>query len=204
MNLTIISGSHRTNSNSFKVAAFIQKTVTAEGMAESAEIISLARNPLPMWDEDVFSGSEPWQQALGPVRARLRASDALVIVAPEWHGQIPPGLKNLLMLVDQGDVGHKPCLIVTVSAGISGAYPVTELRAFGGKNNRICFIPEQIIVRGADRVLNEDSAENDTEQDAMYRSRIPWALNILKAYAEALAVVRASGVTQTDAFHNGM
>lgn len=204
MHFTLISGSHRENSNSHKVASFIHATLLEESIATSADILSLAGNPLPMWDEGLWRGDEKWKHALGPVREKLRAADALVVVAPEWHGQIPPGLKNLFMLVDGKDVGHKPCLIVTVSAGISGAYPVSELRGYAYKNNRICFIPEQIIVRGADRVLNPEPADNDPDTDAMYRRRIPWALNILRAYGEALKAVRESGVIQTDEFHNGM
>ncbi len=46
-------------------------------------------------------------------------------------------------------------LIVAVSSGAGGAYPVAELRMSSYKNSRICYIPEQIIIRDVENVLNE-------------------------------------------------
>lgn len=53
-------------------------------------------------------------------------------------------------------------------------------------------------------MLNEDDTENNEVSDRYYRARIPWALHILKEYAVALRLVRASGATLTDTFNNGM
>ncbi|MEN8166384.1 MAG: NADPH-dependent oxidoreductase, partial [Pseudomonadota bacterium] len=71
-------------------------------------------------------------------------------------------------------------------------------------NNRICYIPEQIIVRHVESVLNEDPAKNDPKADSYFRERIQYALGILSEYAKALGQVRASGVTATGLFKNGM
>ena len=125
-------------------------------------------------------------------------------VAPEWHGQVPSGLKNLFLLCGKDQMGHKPALIVTVSSGDGGAYPVAELRMSSYKNNRLCYIPEQIIVRHVETVLNDDSAQNDPDPDAYFRDRIRYALGILREYALALRQVRASGVTDTGVYRNGM
>jgi len=202
--ITIISGSHRTPSNSHKVAEYVKKTLVEERLADAAEIVSLGDNPLPLWDEGLWSGDEKWKTLLDPIRRTMRESDGFVVVSPEWHGQVPSGLKNLFLLLDQKDVGHKPALIVTVSAGQGGAYPVAELRMSSYKNNRLCYLPEHVIVRGADKVLNDDPADNDEKSDAFYRRRIPWALGILSQYAVALEQVRKSGATDTDEFRNGM
>jgi hypothetical protein len=72
------------------------------------------------------------------------------------------------------------------------------------KNNRLCYLPEQVIIRNCERVLNDDPALDDPSADAYFRERIGWALGILGGYATALAQVRASGVTATDKFHFGM
>ena len=114
MKITIISGSHRVPSNSQKVAEYVRKTLLDDGLADAAEIISLGGNPLPLWDEGLWSGDEKWKTALDPVRSQCRDSDGFVVVTPEWHGQVPSGLKNLFLLLDQKDVGHKPALIVAV------------------------------------------------------------------------------------------
>ena len=114
------------------------------------------------------------------------------------------GLKNFFLLFGQNELGHKPALIISVSAGDGGAYPVAELRMSSYKNNRLCYIPEHVIVRHVEKVLNDDEKENDARSDGYYRQRITWALSILKQYADALKNVRLSGATETDKFKNGM
>lgn len=203
MKITIISGSHRPQGQSHKVAAFIQQTLL-DGICDECTIFSLADNPLPLWDQGVWDGDEKWNELLTPIREELASSDAFVVISPEWHGQVPAGLKNFFLLFGKNELGHKPAMIVAVSSGDGGAYPVAELRMSSYKNSRMCYIPEQIIVRNVENVLNEIAADNDARSDSYYRERISWALNILKAYAGALTQVRDSGVTQTDKFNNGM
>ncbi|HHJ17404.1 MAG TPA: NADPH-dependent oxidoreductase [Gammaproteobacteria bacterium] len=204
MKISIISGSHRTASQSEKVARFIQRTLEEQKLCDDSWLFSLAGNPLPLWEESIWEGDSEWQQRLAPVSAELASSDAFVVIAPEWHGQVPSGLKNFFLMWGKGELAHKPALIVTVSSADGGAYPVAELRMSSYKNNRICYIPEQVIVRNVERVLNDDPARNDTEADAYFRERILFALKILQQYALALGQVRASGVTATEKFKNGM
>jgi hypothetical protein len=106
--------------------------------------------------------------------------------------------------VGGGELAHKPALIVTVSSGDGGAYPVAELRMSSYKNNRICYIPEQIIVRNVESVLNDDPEKNNPSADSYFRERTGYALAILKEYAHALTQVRASGATDLSKFKNGM
>lgn len=203
MKITVISGSHRNPSQSYKVAEVVQQTLL-NGICEQAEIFSLKDNPLPLWDSGVWDGEQKWKELLGPVKKLFSESDAFVVVSPEWHGQVPSGLKNLFLLLSKNEVGHKPALIVTVSSGRGGAYPVAELRMSSYKNNRICYIPEHVIVRDVESILNGDKADNDEKSDAFYRERIQWSLNILAQYAIALRQVRESGVTESSKFKTGM
>lgn len=203
MQISIISGSHREGSQSSKVAHHIKQVLEAAG-GITAPIIDLAGNPLPLWDQGVWDGEARWNDLLDPLRGQLAASDALVVISPEWHGQVPAGLKNFFLLFGKGELGHKPALIVSVSAGDGGSYPVAELRMSSYKNSRLCYIPEQVIIRHVEQVLNEDAAVNDPRSDGYYRERIAWSLTILKRYAVALKVVRESGVTESDTFTNGM
>ncbi len=202
MKITIISGSHRRQAQSLKVVEFIRGQLVEKGV--EAEVLSLSGNPLPLWDEAVWEDDPAWRQRLAPWRERLTASDALVVISPEWHGQAPAGLKNFFLLFGKDELGHKPALIVAVSSGDGGAYPVAELRMSSYKNNRLCYIPEQVIVRHVEQVLNPAAEDNDERSDAFYRARIGWALDILRQYAVALKGVRESGVTESDRFRNGM
>ncbi|MCB1880708.1 MAG: NAD(P)H-dependent oxidoreductase [Gammaproteobacteria bacterium] len=204
MRITIVSGSHRNPSQSIKVARHIQTALQQKQPADTIEIFSLADNPLPLWDQSVWENDPGWQELLDPLHQQLRASDGFVIVSPEWHGQVPSGLKNFFLLCGVRELGHKPALIVTVSSIDGGAYPVAELRMSSYKNNRICYIPEQIIVRKVEQVLNDDVQQNDPRNDEYYRQRISWALDILTAYATAMKPLRESGVTENKLFKNGM
>ncbi len=204
MKISIISGSHRRESQSEKVARFIQRTLEEKALCEETWLFSLAGNPLPLWDESIWEANPDWEKQLAPISAELAASDAFVIVSPEWHGQVPAGLKNFFLMWGKGELAHKPALIVTVSSADGGAYPVAELRMSSYKNNRICYIPEQVIVRTVESVLNEDPAQNSPDADGYFRKRIAYALNVLKEYGLALGQVRASGATDPGEFKNGM
>jgi NAD(P)H-dependent FMN reductase len=202
MKLTIISGSHRLHSQSGKVARHIAES--AKKSFAKVELIDLAGNPLPLWDDAIWAGDPEWTERLAPLQKSLQESDAFVVISPEWHGQVPAGLKNFFLMCSAKEVGHKPALIVTVSSVDGGAYPVAELRMSSYKNNRICYIPEQIIVRNVETVLNDDPAENNPDADTYFRDRIAWTLSMLEQYAIALKQVRASGVTYSEPFANGM
>ncbi len=204
MKFSIISGSHRENSQSEKVARYLQRTLEETKLCEETWLFTLANNPLPLWDESIWEGAEAWRDRMQPISQALKSSDALIVVAPEWHGQVPAGLKNFFLLCGRQEVGHKPALIVTVSSADGGAYPVAELRMSSYKNNRLCYIPEHVIVRNVESVLNEREADNNPEADQYFRARFAYALSILKEYALALRQVRASGATETTMFKNGM
>ncbi len=204
MKIMIISGSHRENSQSDKVARYIAQSLLDNKQATTTEVFSLAGNPLPLWDEGIWSGEAKWQALLNPLSEKLATSDGFVIIAPEWHGQVPAGLKNFFLLWGAGELAHKPALIVAVSSSDGGAYPVAELRMSSYKNNRICYIPEQLIVRNVESVLNADPTQNKSEADTYFRERIVYAGGILCAYATALKSVRESGVTETAVFRFGM
>lgn len=204
MKISIISGSHRHNSQSEKVAKHMLKSLQDHALCDSAWLLSLAGNPLPLWDQGIWDGDADWKARLEPISKQLLESDAFVIVAPEYHGQVPAGLKNFFLLWSKGELAHKPALIVTVSSADGGSYPVAELRMSSYKNNRICYIPEQVIVRNVEKVLNDDPAMNDESADGYFRNRILYALTLLKEYAVALRQVRASAASDRSVYKNGM
>ena len=203
MKIAIISGSHRDPSQSEKVARHIEKTLQEDHGVETW-LYALANNPLPLWDQSLWEDSPEWDRRLASIRQQLTASDGFVVISPEWHGQVPAGLKNFFLLFNRFQLGHKPAMIVAVSSADGGAYPVAELRMSSYKNNRICYIPEHVIVRNVEEVLNEKAEDNNAEADAYFRERISWSLGILKGYAEAMKPMRESVRVHHDKFGNGM
>ena len=204
MKISIISGSHRNPSQSEKVARYIETTLSSELDDIEPWVYALADNPLPLWDQTLWENSAEWDQRLAPIKQQLIESDAFVIVSPEWHGQVPAGLKNFFLLFNRFELGHKPALIVTVSSADGGAYPVAELRMSSYKNNRLCYIPEQLVLRNIEKILNENAADNDKDADRYFKERISWTLGILRGYALALKAMRESTEIHHDKFGNGM
>jgi len=204
MKISIISGSHRIDSQSEKVSRYIQRTLQQQKICDETWLYLLAGNPLPLWDETIWESHPDWMARLSPISEQLASSDGFVIVCPEWHGQVPAGLKNFFLMWGKAELAHKPALIVSVSSADGGAYPVAELRMSSYKNNRLCYIPEHVIVRHVETVLNDDAEKNNADTDKYFRERIFYALGVLKQYALALDDVRASGAASLQVFRNGM
>lgn len=203
MKIGIINGSHRPHAQSAKVAAFLAKTLLEAGLATDVWRLDLATEPLPFWDEGVWDKTPDWQARLEPLSRELASCAAFIIISPEWHGMVPAGLKNFFLMWGNQELAHKPGLIVAVSSGAGGAYPVAELRMSSYKNNRICYIPEQLIIRKVEEVLNTEGP-NHPESDSYYRERALFALRMLHSYAKALGQMRETCELHHPKFKNGM
>lgn len=201
MKYAIISGSARSGSQSLKISKYLEKEIQ-QTAGNTTYLLNLEGNPIPIWDEGIFGPDEKWQKVWGPFAKELESSDAIIIVCPEWHGAVPTAIRNLLQVATHKELGHKPALIVSVSAYVGGAYPISELRMAGYKNNRICYIPEQLIIRHAAQTFNGDTMES--QDDAYLRARATYCLKLLAEYAKALKLVRSSGVIDHKTYPNGM
>ena len=202
MRIGIISGSHRSSSQSEKVANYMGGCLANVGV--ETWVYLLANNPLPLWDQSIWEGNEVWTKRLEPLKKELAECDGFIVIAPEWHGQVPAGLKNFFLLFGKTELGHKPALLVAVSSSDGGAYPIAELRMSSYKNNRICYLPEHLILRKVENILNENANDNDKSLDDYYRERIDWTLDILRGYTTALKSMRDTTQIFHDKFNNGM
>jgi len=204
MNITIISGSHRNPSQSEKIGRYINTLFQEKHADVEPFLYLLADNPLPLWDQSIWESDENWIERLAPLKEQLANSDAFVIISPEWHGQVPAGLKNFFLMFSRFELGHKPALIVAVSSAAGGAYPVAELRMSSYKNNRLCYIPEHLIIRDVEKVFNENPQDNDQRSDAYYKDRLDWCLDMLIGYGTALKTMREGTQVHHKKFSNGM
>lgn len=180
MQVHIISGSNRKNSESFRVSNEIYKTYK-KNYDLKIELLDLYKQKIPLWDEEGLGGFEDsWCN----ISSSLEKSDAFVFVLPEWHGMAPPQVKNLILHCGSDILFHKPALIVTVSSSLGGAYPAAELRISSQKNSHICWIPEQVIIRN---VKNWD-IQNDSETN----KRLILSMKMLLIYSENFINIRES------------
>jgi len=202
MQIAIIVGSHRKDSQSAKVARFLASQLMSLG-EHNCWICDLGKEPLPLWDEEIGSDAPQWS-GLKALTEKVDAADAFIMIAPEWHGMVPAALKNFFLVCGGASFAHKPALPVGVSVGPGGTYPINELRTSSYKNNRLCYLPEHLIVRNCMLVMNEDVSENDEGEHSYISERSLYCMKQLIAYADALAQVRASGAADLTPYPNGM
>ncbi|TVP90024.1 MAG: NADPH-dependent oxidoreductase [Pseudomonadaceae bacterium] len=197
MNIAIVAGSSRSNSQTAKVARFIRQTLINQfDLAEQeVSVIDLGSYPLPLWPGE---DQGPW----GMFEKQLAKADALIVLAPEWHGMACPAIKNFFLYATKAQLAHKPAMLGGISAGVGGAYPISELRASSYKNCRLCYIPEHLIVRGVEKVMNMPLPVD--EEDRRIRERLNYNLDVLLRYADALKPVRAAIDMSLPEFANGM
>ncbi|BAJ00791.1 NADPH-dependent FMN reductase [Shewanella violacea] len=188
MNLLIVSSSQRTGSQSVKVANYL-----AKHSSEFKEVnhIELCRYDLPFWDGDhksKYAEASPWTM----IAHKIRKADALILITPEWGGMASPLLKNFLLMCDNKDTAHKPALLVSVVSGISGAYPIAELRMNAMKNNKLVAIPDHLIIRNVTQVLNsaDEVTQEESQLESDLKQRIDYSLYMLHQYSQALATIR--------------
>ena len=106
LNLTIIAGSGRVNSQSVKVGRYLLERATEFGFAEgNRHLIDLGAEPLAQWPSE--TPDSRWEQ----YAEQLTIADALIVIAPEWHGMAAPALKNFFLYTLAQQVGHKPALL---------------------------------------------------------------------------------------------
>ena len=198
MKWVIVVGSHQTNSQSLKVGNFFASLLRSKG---EVSVLDLRELGLPIWTPEFYK-NEDWVKKWSLVEKDLSEADGYIFVTPEYNGMATPILKNFILYLNAKTAGHRPTLIVSVSGGIAGNYPISDLRASGYKNPRICYVPEQVVVRYAKSVLNEKEPVNDS--DLITRKRIEYGIKILVAYSEALAEVRKKENLLSDEFEHGM
>lgn len=196
--IAIISGSQRVNSQSVKVANYIQQVLNSQPQT-TTWLTDLGASPLPFYNSDLTPEQKTTWNTMAP---EIERADGYVIITPEWNGGASAAIRNFFLFVGTKMV-NKPGLIVSVSSGRGGAYPVQELRAGSYKNTSICYIPEHIIVRDVKNVLNTDPDENNKE-DIYIRARIEHAARVLLEYSIALKLVRDSNVFDKVTYPNGM
>jgi NAD(P)H-dependent FMN reductase len=196
LQFTIISCSPRRNSQSSKVAHYIGRHLDSRN-----SILDLAVEKLPEWHEGYWGRNDIPKEWAHTSRL-IGRSDGIIFVVPEWNGMVPPAAMNLFLLCSNGELAHKPGLIVSVTSGQGGAYPIAQLRVSGSKNTQICYVPDHVVVRNVENVLNERLPH--TEDDERIRERLEYSINLFICYSKALRQVRESGLIDLRRFPYGM
>lgn len=196
MKIVVISGSVRANSESRKVADYLAKRISA--VAEVA-LVDLDEQRLPLYDD---SSEGAWQEIWAPIENEFMGADGFVVVSPEWDGMFNVGLHNMFHYVTKTKnhaMAHKPVMLVGVSDGLGGAYPIGQLRAVGPKNTHYVVSPENLRISKVKEVLVNGEIVIDG-----VRERADYSLKVLVEYAKALKPIRDSGQLDFTKFGSGV
>jgi NAD(P)H-dependent FMN reductase len=119
--ISIILSSVRIGRNSPRVAYFFKKYLEENKLA-STEILDLKEYNFPLFDERLSRQESPLPKAV-EFAEKIRSSDGVIIVTPEYNGGYPASLKNAIDLL-YNEWYHKPVAISTVSDGNFGGSQV--------------------------------------------------------------------------------
>ena len=199
MKISIISASHRLNSQSKRISNFFQDNLSSIKPELDVFYLDLADTSLPFWSTDKKSGKGIWGTTWGNISDNLNSSDGFIFVVPEYGGMATPAAKNIFLLCGNGELAHKPGLIVSISSGNGGAYPITELRSSSYKNTHIMWIPENIIIRNVEEFKPGAHGKSIPE---WLDNRIGYVLKLFLAYASNMKPLRK--FVNRKEFGNGM
>ena len=199
MQISIISASHRQNSQSKKISDILCKKLTTINSKIKTFMLDLGNSPFPLWSSEKKEAEGIWGEPWKKVSTNFKYSDGFILVVPEYGGMATPAAKNLFLLCGDGEFAHKPGLIVSVSSGNGGSYPIAELRSFSYKNTHIMWIPENIIIRNVEEFNPGSHGKNIPN---WLDDRIDYVLNLLLVYASNMKPLRT--IINRKDFGNGM
>ena len=199
MKISLISGSHRKGSESKRISSILQKNLNKLSSTINTFSLNLGEEALPLWSTEKKIGNGVWGDTWRNISENLEQSDGFILVVPEYGGMATPAAKNIFLLCGNGELAHKPGLIVSVSSGNGGAYPISELRSSSYKNTHIMWIPENIIIRNVEEFNPGAHGKNIPE---WLDNRIDYVLKIFLAYVLNMKPIRE--IVNRKDFGNGM
>ena len=196
MEIVIVSGSPRAQGNSIKLAHYLQKNIFANLPEVNSSIVDLSQfDELLTHYSGEFEAESDLAQQKQQVLAELYQCDAVIFIAPEWGGMVPPALVNLLLLTANGSanglpLGHKPAFAIGVSASGGGSNPIALLKAFAAKNSHLAWLPLHAIVTNVEQFLQTPWHPQEKDRISQVQSRIDVGIQALQIYAKQLKPMR--------------
>jgi len=195
MQISIISASQRIESQAAKIANVIQNKLENTNFENGLEVynLDLAVERLPVFSENNFNPKSKailqWQK----LKINLKNSDALVILVPEYGGMPTPNIINFLLYLGS-TLADRPVMLVGVSSGRGGRYPLASLRSVAQKNTRLVFIPDQLLIEHVSQVFNNSNSQKMSPEDQLNQDyldqRIDYSLQNLLTYAKHFQSIR--------------
>lgn len=161
MKIAIISSSVRVGRQSHRVALFFKNYIETNNIA-TVEILDLMEYQFPIFDERLRHQKNPEPKTLD-FAERIKASDGVIIVTPEYNGGYPPALKNVVDLL-YDEWRRKPIAISTASDGAFGGSQVITSIQFSLWKIRAWTVPAMFPVPKVQDVFDENGVPADKER----------------------------------------
>jgi len=196
LNILIVSGSQRESSMSFEVAKYMQRNIIEPFDDVTSTILDLSSYPFLL---DHYGIGREDKIALAnekeAVLQKMYNCDAVIVVAPEWGGMLPPALVNLFLLSANGSAGglpfgHKPAFAVGISASGGGANPISLMKAYTAKNSHLAWLPLHAIIQNVNDFVIADWQPTLENRFSQIQSRLSVGIKSLVIYANQLSNVR--------------
>lgn len=124
--ISIISSSIRVGRKSHRVALFFKKHLEDHKLA-TVEILDLAKYNFPLFEERLKYQKSTSAEVVD-FALKVKSSDGIIIITPEYNGGYPASLKNIIDLL-YDEWYHKPIAISTVSeSNFGGSQVITSLQ----------------------------------------------------------------------------
>lgn len=168
INIQIISGTDRPDSNALRVSRYVQKQYAALDI--NAEIMNLQDFPAAEVTGGSYAQDIP---AVNEFMKPLLAADGLVFVCPEYNGGYPGILKLFIdYLPFPESLNKKPvCFIGEANGAFGGLRAVEQLQQVAGYRNAYIF-PERVFISRVHKNFDEEEGISDAFQQQLLESQI--------------------------------
>ncbi len=156
--ISIISASVRVNRVSHRVALYFKNYLLEHNLA-TVEILDLNEYRFPVFNERLAHQENPAPEVLA-FADKIKKSDGVMIVTPEYNGGYPASLKNVVDLL-YAEWQRKPITIATVSDGQFGGSQVITSLLFTLWKIRAWVVAAQFPVPKANELLDEHGVPAD-------------------------------------------
>lgn len=141
MNILIISGSAREQSNSFGISQIVEKHI--KNLEIEVNLYDLRKEELPIFKMEESQYQHPSVIKLVEL---AQQADAFFIVTPEYHNGISGALKNALDFLGIDHFKKKPVAIAAAQGGVVGGFNALNQLRLILRSLHATTLTEQVIV----------------------------------------------------------
>jgi len=191
--ISILSSSVRDGRKSHRVAPYLQHYIKENRLAES-DIIDLREYKFPVFEERLKLQKNPTEM-MTQFAEKIKSSDGVIIVTPEYNGSIPASLKNVIDLLYE-EWHHKATAISTVSSGLFGGSQALVTLQFVLWKMHAWIVPALLPIANVAEAFDQEGVAAD--QDVMnnltsiFMDELLWCIEANKRMTELPVLTNTS------------